>query len=258
MSDLNDFEKNLSTQLGNPPPLEKKKTGPKPKPKIPDQILPSEVVQAGKSGREETLKPHERESIRIQLVQYYGTSKVDKFLMPANKAPELSKLLCTMRNRMEIEIKAAEQDQLDYFQKIDKEYKTIGRPNAPFTWREFDYLCSIGCPIGEIAGFFDLHKDTLRKKVKDEYKITFGQYYERRSQGIKIALRRSQIHNAISGDTSMQKFLGINLLGQKNKIDFDGQVQVNTFADLVKNLDNKAKGVNNGESKNEDGDGDIE
>jgi len=83
----------------------------------------------------------------------------------------------------------------------------------------------------------------LQRKVRAEYDMSFNEYHARRSQGINIAVRRAQIHSAINGSDSMLKFLGINLLGQKNKIEFEGQVQVNTFADLVKNLDNKAKGV---------------
>jgi len=225
-----------------------RRRGPKPKAKVPDQILPAEIVQAGKSGREKSLTPKERESIRTQLVQFFGTSKVDKRLMGCLKASELSSRLCKLRDEMEQDIEQMEQDNSQYFAQIDNEYKKIGRPNAPFTWRELDYLCSMACAINEIAGFFDLHPDTLRSKVKKEYGITFSEYYDRRSQGIKIAIRRSQINSAIGGDTNMLKFLGINLLGQKNKIEFEGKVQVNTFADLVKNLDNKARGVNNGET----------
>jgi len=245
---MDDFEKQLADQLKKPAKLNKdgstpRPRGRKPKVKIVDAILPATVNQAGKSGRETELKPKEREAIRAQLIQYYGASKVDKFLLGVAKVPDLSARLCRMRDNMEKEIESAQDNQEKYFAQIDNEFAKIGRPNAPFTWKEFDYLCSINCPIQEIAGFFDLNADTLRKKVKKEYGVPFSEYHERRSQGVKIALRRAQIHNAIDGDTSMQKFLGVNMLGQKQKIDFEGQVQVNTFADLVKNLDNKVNGT---------------
>ena len=259
---MDDFEKDLANQLKSSPissnsekPVKLKKDGmpmkrrgPKPKVTVVDAILPAQVNQAGKPGRKYELKPKERDAIREQLVQYYGSSKVDKFIFGVSKMTELAARLCRMRDTMEKEIDAAAANQEKYFAQIDKEFSKIGRPNAPFTFRELDYLCSIDCKIGEIAGFFDLDKDTLRKKVKKEYGITFREYHERRSQGIKIALRRAQIHNAIDGDTAMQKFLGINMLGQKQKVDFEGTVQVNTFADLVKNLDNKAKGISDGEN----------
>lgn len=243
---MDDFEKDLVNQLKKPV-------------KKPKKVEASEILPAPDSEpvRKSMLRPDEREFIRKQLVQFYGSSKVEKFMGGLTKAKDISERLIDLRDRMTKDVETAQADSEQYFNMIDIEYKKIGRPNAPFTWREFDYLCSLGCPIVEIAGFFDLHKDTLRKKVKDEYGITFTEYYDRRSQGIKIAIRRAQIHSAINGDTSMQKFLGKNLLGQKDKIDFDGQVQVNTFADLVKNLDNKARGITNGNdnkvSDDEDG-----
>lgn len=203
------------------------------------QKIPSAVTQVGKNTPKK-LSATQRELIRKQLVMYYGASKVDKFLLGTTTIDEVQDRLKSMRDRMEKEIEQKEQDSTAYFSKIDDEYNKVGRPNAPFSYKELDYLCSIGCTASEIAGFFDIHLETLRRRVKKEFGLTFNQYYERRSQGIKIALRRAQIHSAIEGDTNMQKFLGINLLGQKNKIEFEGQVQVNTFADLVKAVDEKS------------------
>lgn len=235
---MDDFEKQLAEQLKPKP----KKTRAKKQSKAikPEVVISTEIVQAGKSpGREKILTPKQREAIRKQLVSYYGTSKVDRALLGASRMPDVCERLCRLRDRMERDIKEAEENQEKYFENIEQDYSKIGRPNAPFTFQELDYLCSIACTPAEIAGFFDLHVKTLKEKVKKEYGVPWAEYYERRSQGVKIAVRRAQIHNAVSGSDSMQKFLGINLLGQKQKVEFEGQVQVNTFADLVKNLDNK-------------------
>ena len=194
-----------------------------------------------KKARTSRRKPHEREFLRVKLVEYFGNSKVEKRTITAKNMVELDTVLTILRKQMEQELAVQEIELEDYYAKIDEEYKKVGRPKSVFNWRELDYLCSIGCNLDEIAGFFQITKDALKRRVKDEFGISFNEYYETKSQGIKVALRRAQIAQALSGDTAMLKFLGKNVLGQKEKIDFDGEVKVNSWVDMVNNLENKGK-----------------
>lgn len=187
--------------------------------------------------RKSRMKPDEREKLRKILIEHYGASMIDKAILKCATLGEQDNLFIEFRYRMEREIEAQEQEVADYFKKIDAEYKTVGRPKSVFNWREMDYLCSIGCTLQEIAGFFQMNESTVGERVKEEFGITFNQYYEKHSQGMKIALRRRQFKLAMDGDGAMLKFLGKNILGQKEKVEFDGQVKVNSWVDLVNNLD---------------------
>ena len=104
-------------------------------------------------------------------------------------------------NKYEKDMKSVE----PFVGKINEEYKKVGRPKSVFNERELKYLCSIHCTREEIAGFFQMNKDVLSKKVKEEYSISWNEFYESNSQGSKVALRRRQIQAAMEGDTTMTK-----------------------------------------------------
>jgi hypothetical protein len=55
----------------------------------------------------------------------------------------------------------------------------------------------------------------------------------------------------MEGDTQMLKFLGKNMLGQKEKVEFDGEVKVNSWVDLITNIDPDALTGKDGDEKNE-------
>lgn len=187
--------------------------------------------------RTSRMKPEEREKLRLILIGHYGASMIDKAILKCATLKEQEAIFVEFRYRMEREVEAQEEEVSEYLKKIDAEYKTVGRPKSVFNWREMDYLCSIGCTLEEIAGLFQMDVSTVRERVKEEFGITFNQYYERNSQGIKIALRRRQLKLAMDGDGAMLKFLGKNILGQKEKVEFDGQVKVNSWVDLINNLE---------------------
>ena len=196
------------------------------------------VKKSEKTGaRTSRLKPTERESIRKKITEYFGASKVDKALLNAKKVADLDPILIQFKKQMEQELEDEKRDVEEYYKKIDAEYKTVGRPKSVFNEKELKYLCSIHCTLEEIAGFFQMNKRVLSNKIKEEYGITWTEFYERNSQGSKVSLRRRQIQAAMEGDTKMLVFLGKNMLGQKEKVEFDGEVKVNSWVDLITNID---------------------
>lgn len=200
--------------------------------------------------RESRLKPSERDTIRKLLVAHFGASCIDKATIKAKDMPDLDTILKQLKKKMDQEIEDQEIAVQQYYEAIDREYRTVGRPKSVFNWKEMEYLCSIGCTLEEIAGFFQANKETIRARIIEEYGINFNEYYDRFTQGIKVSLRRKQIQVAlVDGDVAMLKFLGKNMLGQKEKIDFDGEVKVNSWVDLINNLESKA---NDHDAKSED------
>jgi hypothetical protein len=187
--------------------------------------------------RTSRLKPAERESYRQKITEYFGASKIDKALLAAKTVKDLDPILIQFKKKMEAELEDEKRDVEEYYKKIDAEYKTVGRPKSVFNEKELKYLCSIHCTLEEIAGFFQMNKQVLSRKIKEEYNISWTEFYERNSQGSKVSLRRRQIQAAMEGDTQMLKFLGKNMLGQKEKVEFDGEVKVNSWVDLITNID---------------------
>lgn len=197
-----------------------------------------EKVSDRSAQRKSRMKPEERESLRRRLIEHFGSSVIDKALANYSNVQEQQNIMVEFRYRMEREIENQEREVADYYKEIDKEYRTVGRPKSVFNWREMEYLCSIGCTLQEIAGFFQVAESTVMDRIKEEFGLSFNAYYEKHSQGIKVALRRRQIRLAMDGDGAMLKFLGKNILGQKEKVEFDGAVKVNSWVDLITNLEN--------------------
>lgn len=189
------------------------------------------------AARKSRLKPNEREDIKRKLIGHFGKSQVGTILKECVRKLDYDRVLLLWKKKLEEEIEAQERDVREYYLEIDAEYKSVGRPKSVFNWKEFEHLCSIGCTLDEMAGFFQISKTAMQDRVREEFNETFTERYEKLSQGIKVSLRRKQIKVAMDGDVPMLKFLGKNILGQKEKIDFDGEVKVNSWVDLINNLE---------------------
>lgn len=94
---------------------------------------------------------------------------------------------------------------------------TMGRPKIEIDWDEFDKLCNMQCTLVEIAGWFDCSEDTIERRVKEKYEITFAERYKKKSAKGKISLRRKQMEVASSGNVTMLIWLGKQYLNQRDK-----------------------------------------
>lgn len=95
--------------------------------------------------------------------------------------------------------------------------KKMGRPKKEINWEEFDKLCNMQCTLVEIAGWFDVSEDTIERRVKEKYNVTFAEHYKTKSAGGKISLRRKQFEVAHKGNVTLLIWLGKQYLGQKDK-----------------------------------------
>lgn len=74
-------------------------------------------------------------------------------------------------------------------------------------------LCKLQATAEEIAGVLECSVDTLERRIDEEYKITFAEYYNRYSSSGKVSLRRTQIKLS-KKDSRMAIHLGKQMLGQ--------------------------------------------
>lgn len=99
----------------------------------------------------------------------------------------------------------------------------MARPQKEINQKTFEYLCSIMCTLGEIAGAFDCSEDTVERWCKRTYKgengkpMGFADVFKSKSANGKISLRRTQFRLA-ENSPAMAIFLGKNYLGQKDII----------------------------------------
>ncbi len=94
-----------------------------------------------------------------------------------------------------------------------------GRPRSDLLtteahWYELERLLKMQCGIREIAGFFNVDKETLAKRVEEVTGIPYGEYAAMVKPTGLIPLRRKQLEVAMKGNPVLLKHLGAHLLGQ--------------------------------------------
>ena len=102
-----------------------------------------------------------------------------------------------------------------------------GRPHKEFDKKTFVDLVGLGCDQQEICWFFrdnngkPANVDTLSRWCKREFDMNFQEYSRQNSgMAIKIKLRQAQIKLA-EKSAAMAIFLGKNLLGQTDRIEYE-------------------------------------
>lgn len=91
----------------------------------------------------------------------------------------------------------------------------MSRPEKPIDWKLVDELLIAGCMGTEIAPHFDMHYETLYRRVEEKFGIGFTEYSrQKRAQG-DACLRKVQYDKAMGGDNTLLVWLGKNRLAQK-------------------------------------------
>ena len=91
-----------------------------------------------------------------------------------------------------------------------------GRPKKPIDWKEAEKLCALQCSELEIADWFHISVDTLTRRLKEEKKQSFAEFFTLyRVQG-KIALRRN-LFKLSEKYPQAAIFLAKNWLGMNDK-----------------------------------------
>ncbi len=129
----------------------------------------------------------------------------------AEPPPEMIMLNLPMLTKFEHEVRAA----ADKTMTEDK-------------WGQFEKLCAIKCTKEEILGIFPMPESALNKAILERYGESFSKVKERFAGFGKASLRRAQWKKAlIDEDTTMQKWLGQQELGQSAKAENKNETTVN-------------------------------
>ena len=91
---------------------------------------------------------------------------------------------------------------------VTKKGIVVGRNKKVVVPEEVEKLAKLWCTNQEIAEWFGIDTNTL--------KYNFSDLIAKGRSETKQALRRAQLKNALEGNTTMQIWLGKNILGQKD------------------------------------------
>ena len=90
------------------------------------------------------------------------------------------------------------------------------RHRIEIDFKQFDGFCMIQCSLTEIAAFFNCSEDTIERRVKEEYGITFAEYFSKKRVAGLVSLRRN-LFKMSEKQPAVAIFLAKNWLGMSDK-----------------------------------------
>ena len=92
-----------------------------------------------------------------------------------------------------------------------------GRPRIDINLEELAKLAAMQCTDEEIAAFFNVSLDTIKKRKTNGGE--FATVYKKAKEAGRSSLRRLQWQSAQNGNITMQIWLGKQLLGQRDTVE---------------------------------------
>jgi hypothetical protein len=102
--------------------------------------------------------------------------------------------------------------------------KKVGRPKMPrkynkkeLDWATLDGILQFGATKSQAADILETSEDTIDRRIKEKFNVSFEKYKERHLGKIKIKLQQKAIQMALSANTPMLIFCLKNLCGWRDK-----------------------------------------
>lgn len=90
----------------------------------------------------------------------------------------------------------------------------MARPRKVINQKQFESLCAIQCTQEEICNVLDVCDETLTRWCKEVYNLSFSEIFRQKRDLGKTSLRRNQWKLAENGNSTMQIWLGKQILKQ--------------------------------------------
>lgn len=104
--------------------------------------------------------------------------------------------------------------------KKTKKKKKSGPAPMELDWDQIKALCAIQCTKDEIAGFFGISEDSIKRAAQRDFGVRFGDLRVIWAEGGKCSLRRKQWKLADT-NPAMAIFLGKQILHQRDDINLN-------------------------------------
>lgn len=94
----------------------------------------------------------------------------------------------------------------------------IGRPEIEIDMDKLAAFCRLKPTAEDCAAFFQCSVDTIERRIKDAFGVTFAEFREQKMVSTRFSLIRKAIEKAENGDNTMLIFALKNLCGWRDKL----------------------------------------
>ena len=95
------------------------------------------------------------------------------------------------------------------------------RRKLDIDWRQLEGFCMIQCTASEIGMFFGCSADTIEKRVREHYGISFSEFFRKKRVGGLVSLRRN-LFRLSERNAAVAIFLAKNWLGMADRQEVTG------------------------------------
>ena len=106
-------------------------------------------------------------------------------------------------------------------------------------WAKISKLAQIFCTGAEICNILNYDYQTLDRRCLERWQMRFAKYIKKHADNGRASLRRQQYQKAVEGSIPMLIWLGKQELGQKDKNELSGEVELRTVTQMLEDSDTK-------------------
>lgn len=103
----------------------------------------------------------------------------------------------------------------------------MANPKIEMDYKVLDALLQFKVPLYFVADYMNISRDTIIRRLKEDYGMTFAEYHELRLMRTATKLQQKAIEMALAGNATMMIFSLKNLAGWADKVDNDIKIQSN-------------------------------
>lgn len=104
---------------------------------------------------------------------------------------------------------------------------SVGRPKKELDWKVLDSILQFGANLIDCSDILNLSEDTIQKRIRDQFDLTFTEYRHRKMSKMRMKLLQKQFDVAMKGSTALLIWLGKQYLGQSEKIEQTTEMAIN-------------------------------
>ena len=112
---------------------------------------------------------------------------------------------------------------------LKKRMQLVAANDHGFSWEKLDAVLQMGASKTMAAGIMDCSIDTVLRRVKEKYDITFAEYRESKLSVTKIKLQQKAIQLGLAGNSTMLIFSLKNLCCWRDKQPDEESITINNF-----------------------------
>ena len=124
--------------------------------------------------------------------------------------------------------------------------KEGGRPIKEIDWKLLDSVLQFGAKLMDCSDILEASDDTIQKRIREQFGITFSEYRERRMSKMRMRLLQKQYDVAMQGNVALLIWLGKQHLGQTDKQEINQKTEIKTVEQFIRE---KSKELEDASSK---------